>query len=110
MIRQKSEPQAVKLFEAANELAYNDKLEEGLESLKKAVAIDNEYEDAYLSMAGIYVELKKYQEAYQNFKKRDRLTVFILKISVSGIRSPWQAWEDSEKHLMPQTILPVFRI
>ncbi len=56
----KIDPQAVKLFEAANELAYNDKLDEGLESLKKAVAIDNKYEDAYLSMAGIYVELKKY--------------------------------------------------
>ncbi len=34
----KINPQAVKLFEASNELAYNDaNLQEGLESLKKAV-------------------------------------------------------------------------
>ncbi len=64
----KIDPQAVKFFETANELAYNDKLNEGLESLKKAVAIDNKYEDAYLSMAGIYVEQKNYQQAYENFK------------------------------------------
>src|ERR1700722_15446855 len=63
----KINPEAVKLFEASNELAYNDHMKEGLESLKKAVAIDNRYEDAYLSMAGIYVELKDYQNAYDNF-------------------------------------------
>jgi outer membrane protein OmpA-like peptidoglycan-associated protein/tetratricopeptide (TPR) repeat protein len=65
----KINPQAVKLFEASNELAYNDHLMDALESLKKAVAIDNRYEDALLSMAGIYVELKNYREAYENFKK-----------------------------------------
>ena len=75
----KIDPQAVKLFEAANELAYNDKLDEGLESLKKAVAIDNKYEDAYLSMAGIYVELKKYQEAYENFNKARSLDSIYFK-------------------------------
>ena len=75
----KIDPQAVKLFEAANELAYNDKLDEGLESLKKAVAIDNKYEDAYLSMAGIYVALKKYQEAYENFNKARSLDSIYFK-------------------------------
>jgi outer membrane protein OmpA-like peptidoglycan-associated protein/tetratricopeptide (TPR) repeat protein len=64
----KINPEAVKLFDHSNELAYNDQLKEGLETLKKAVAIDNRYEDAYLSMAGIYVELKNYPEAYENFK------------------------------------------
>jgi outer membrane protein OmpA-like peptidoglycan-associated protein/tetratricopeptide (TPR) repeat protein len=64
----KISPEAVKLFEHANELAYNDQLKEGLETLKKAVEIDKGYEDAFLSMAGIYVELKDYREAYENFK------------------------------------------
>ncbi len=64
----KIKPEAVKLFERSNQLAYNDQLKEGLETLKKAVAIDNGYEDAYLSMAGIYVEMKNYQLAYENFK------------------------------------------
>ena len=64
----KIDPKAVKLFDRANQLAYDDKLKEGIETLQKAVAIDNRYEDAYLSMAGMYVELKNYQEAYVNFK------------------------------------------
>ncbi|HEV3224420.1 MAG TPA: hypothetical protein VGZ90_16180, partial [Puia sp.] len=58
----KIDPQAVKLFETSNDLAYNDHLMDALESLKKAVAIDNRYEDAYLSIAGIFVELKNYKE------------------------------------------------
>ena len=43
-------------------------LKEGLESLKKAVTIDNRYADAYLSMAGMYTELKNYQAAIDNYK------------------------------------------
>ena len=43
-------------------------LKEGLEFLKKAVAIDNRYADAYLSMAGMYTELKNYQAAVDNYK------------------------------------------
>jgi Tfp pilus assembly protein PilF len=43
-------------------------LKEGLELLKKAVAIDSRYEDAYLSMAGMYTELKNYQAAVDNYK------------------------------------------
>ncbi len=64
----KIDPKAVKLFDRANQLGYDDKFKEGIETLQKAVAIDNRYEDAYLSMAGMYVELKNYQEAYVNFK------------------------------------------
>jgi outer membrane protein OmpA-like peptidoglycan-associated protein/tetratricopeptide (TPR) repeat protein len=61
--------EATKLFERSNQLAYNDQFKEALETLKKAVVSDPGYEDAYLSMAGIYVELKNYPLAYENFKK-----------------------------------------
>jgi outer membrane protein OmpA-like peptidoglycan-associated protein len=64
----KINPEATKLFERSNQLAYNDQFKEALETLKKAVATDPGYEDAYLSMAGIYVELKNYPGAYENFK------------------------------------------
>jgi len=64
----KIDPKAVKFFESGNQFAYNDQFKEGIEALKKAVAIDNRYEDAWLSMAGMYVELKNYQEAYTQFK------------------------------------------
>ena len=64
----KINPEATKLFERSNQLAYNDQFKEALEILKKAVVTDPGYEDAYLSMAGIYVELKNYPEAHDNFK------------------------------------------
>lgn len=64
----KIKTEATKLFERSNQLAYNDQFKEALETLKKAVIADPGYEDAYLSMAGIYVELKNYPQAYENFK------------------------------------------
>jgi outer membrane protein OmpA-like peptidoglycan-associated protein/Tol biopolymer transport system component len=88
----KIDPKAVRLFDHANQLAYDDKLKEGIETLQKAIAIDSRYEDAYLSMAGMYVELKNYQEAYVNFKAASAIDSIYFKdfslgysISLAGL-------------------------
>jgi outer membrane protein OmpA-like peptidoglycan-associated protein/tetratricopeptide (TPR) repeat protein len=64
----KADKKAVKLYNLSQLQAGDDKFSDGIESLKKAVAIDNRYEDAYLSMAGMYSELKNYQAAVDNYK------------------------------------------
>ena len=64
----KADKKAVKLYNLSQLQAGDDKFLDGIESLKKAVAIDNRYEDAYLSMAGMYSELKNYQAAVDNYK------------------------------------------
>jgi len=64
----KMDKKAVQFFDLSMVQARDGNLQEGLVSLKKAVAIDSMYEDAFLSMAGIYTELKNYQAAVDNFK------------------------------------------
>jgi outer membrane protein OmpA-like peptidoglycan-associated protein len=59
---------AAKLYLQSQQQAGDDKFLEGIESLKQAVAIDSRFEDAYLSMAGMYGELKNYQAAVDNYK------------------------------------------
>src|ERR1700759_1417533 len=59
---------AVQLFERSMIEGRNGELKEGLELLKEAVTIDSQYADAYLSMAGMYTELKNYQAAIDNYK------------------------------------------
>ena len=64
----KVDKRAVKFYDLSQEQGRNDQFREGIESLKKAVSIDKRYEDAYLSMAGMYSELKNYQAAVDNYK------------------------------------------
>src|SRR4249920_535766 len=59
---------AAKLYLQSQQQAGDDKFLEGIESLKQAVAIDNQFEDAWLSMAGMYGELKNYQAAVDNYR------------------------------------------
>jgi len=60
---------AVALYTKALDLARDDKFKEGIELLKQAVNVDKNYEDAFLSMAGMYGELKDYQDAIENYEK-----------------------------------------
>jgi outer membrane protein OmpA-like peptidoglycan-associated protein/tetratricopeptide (TPR) repeat protein len=60
---------AAQFYSKALELAQNDDFKGGIESLKQAVGIDKNFEDAYLSMAGMYGELKDYQDAIENYEK-----------------------------------------
>src|SRR5450432_371085 len=64
----KVDKKAVQYYNRSQVQGADDKFQEGIESLKQAVSIDNRYEDAYLSMAGMYSELKNYQAAVDNYK------------------------------------------
>src|SRR6516162_5988205 len=60
---------AADLYSKALDLARDDHFKEGIEMLKQAINADKNFEDAYLSMAGMYGELKNYQEAINNYEK-----------------------------------------
>ena len=60
---------ATQLYSKALELAESDNFKGGIETLQQAVKIDNKFEDAYLSIAGMYGELKNYQGAVDNYEK-----------------------------------------
>ncbi|MBS1669798.1 MAG: PD40 domain-containing protein [Bacteroidetes bacterium] len=64
----KVNPKAAELYSKAQELAQNDDFPQAIETLQKAVKIDNQFEDAYLSIAGMYSELKNYQEAIRHYE------------------------------------------
>lgn len=68
---------AVKIYEEAVGLLMDEKLTEALPLLQKAVELDKNYADAWLSLAGVYGELKKYQLAVDNYyKARDIDSVY----------------------------------
>lgn len=60
---------AAQQYSKALELAQNDDFKGGIKALQEAVRIDNSFEEAYLSMAGMYGELKDYQNAADNYEK-----------------------------------------
>ena len=60
---------ATQVYSKALELAQGDDFKGGIAELKKAVELDKNFEDAYLSMAGMYGELKEYQDAIDNYEK-----------------------------------------
>ena len=60
---------AAKLYQDAMQQAEDGKFKEGILTLENAVKIDNRFVDAYLSIAGMYGELKKYDPAIMNYEK-----------------------------------------
>src|ERR1700710_844893 len=60
---------AAQFYSKALELAQNDDFKGGIEALQQAVRIDNTFEESYLSMAGMYGELKNYSSAIDNYEK-----------------------------------------
>src|SRR5882757_9315225 len=60
---------AAQLYSKALELAQGDDFKGGIAALQQAVGIDRNFEEAYLSMAGMYGELKDYQDAIDNYEK-----------------------------------------
>ena len=66
---EKINKKAVQLFNQSMEQGRDGNLKEGIETLKKAVALDPGYADAWLSMAGMYTELKEYQAAVENYQR-----------------------------------------
>lgn len=66
---EKVSKKAAQLYSKALEQAQSDDFKAGIETLQQAVKIDPGYADAYLSMAGMYGELKNYQAAIDNYEK-----------------------------------------
>jgi outer membrane protein OmpA-like peptidoglycan-associated protein/Tol biopolymer transport system component len=66
---EKVNKKAAQLHSKALELAQNDDFTGGIEALQQAIKIDPAFEDAYLSLGGMYQELKNYQEAVKNFER-----------------------------------------
>jgi outer membrane protein OmpA-like peptidoglycan-associated protein/tetratricopeptide (TPR) repeat protein len=60
---------AAQTYSKALELAQNDDFKGGIETLKQAVQLDPGFADAWLSMAGMYGELKNYQGAIDSYEK-----------------------------------------
>jgi outer membrane protein OmpA-like peptidoglycan-associated protein/tetratricopeptide (TPR) repeat protein len=70
---------SVKLYQEAIQQAENDHFPEGIALLKKAVAIDPKYADAWLSIAGMYGELKDYDNAIFHYKKAEAVDSLYFK-------------------------------
>jgi len=66
---EKVNKKAAQLYSKALEQAESDDFKGGIETLKQAIKVDNGFEDAYLSLAGMYGELKHYQDAIDNYEK-----------------------------------------
>jgi outer membrane protein OmpA-like peptidoglycan-associated protein len=66
---QKVNKKAAQLYSKALEQAQGDDFKGGIETLLQTVKIDPNFEDAYLSLAGMYGELKNYQGAIDNYEK-----------------------------------------
>jgi outer membrane protein OmpA-like peptidoglycan-associated protein len=60
---------AAQLYSKGLELAQGDDFKGGIAALQQAVSIDKNFEEAYLSMAGMYGELKDYRNAIDNYEK-----------------------------------------
>lgn len=60
---------AAQLYSKALELAQGDDFKGGILALQEAVRIDKSFADAFLSMAGMYGELKDYGNAIENYEK-----------------------------------------
>jgi outer membrane protein OmpA-like peptidoglycan-associated protein/tetratricopeptide (TPR) repeat protein len=60
---------AIQLNAKAMESADNDDLNGAIALLKQAVGVDPKYEEGYLSLAGMYGQLKNYPAAVENYEK-----------------------------------------
>lgn len=60
---------ATNLYNTALDKARDGQFREGIALLQQAVKLEPGFEDAYLSMAGMYGELKDYQGAITNYNK-----------------------------------------
>ncbi len=60
---------AVKLYAKAVTQIADGNLKEAIETLNKTIAADENYVDAYLSLAGVYGEMKNYNNAIATYEK-----------------------------------------
>ncbi len=67
---------ASQLYAKALDAARDDRFRDGIQLLEQAIAADNNFEDGYLSMAGMYGELKDYRHAIVNYEKAKAIDSF----------------------------------
>jgi len=80
----KVKPKAAQLYAKAQEMAEGDNFMQGIEALLQAVKIDTTFEDAYLSLAGMYSEIKNYQSAIDNYEKAKNIdSVYFIDYTLS---------------------------
>lgn len=60
---------AMKLYEQSMQVAGDGNFTEGIRLLKDALKIDSRFEDAHLSIAGMYGEMKQYDSAIYYYEK-----------------------------------------
>ncbi len=65
---EKVNPKAASIYSQGLQQATDGNLEEGIRLLQKAVQMDKTFMDAYLSMAGMYAELKNYDSAVIHYE------------------------------------------
>ena len=66
---EKVSKKAAQLNSKGLEQAEGGDLSGGIQSLQEAIRIDNRFEDAYLSIAGIYGEMKNYPKAVEYYER-----------------------------------------
>src|SRR5215475_8480615 len=66
---EKIDKKAVNIYNKALLSAQDNNFKEAIGLLQQAISIDSKYEDAYLSIAGMYGELKDYQNSITNYEK-----------------------------------------
>ncbi|HLG39642.1 MAG TPA: hypothetical protein VI461_08235, partial [Chitinophagaceae bacterium] len=66
---EKVNKKAVALYNQAMERAQDDNLTLAAGLLLKAIETDNKYLDAYLSVAGVYGQLKNYKTSIEYYEK-----------------------------------------
>lgn len=70
---------AMDLYEKGLEKARDGDFDEGIKTLRQAVKISPKFLDAYLSIAGMYGELKNYQLAIDNYEMAKSIDVEYFK-------------------------------
>src|SRR5262245_59556648 len=66
---EKVNKKAKALFEKAYGIAMNGNYNESIKTLQDAIKIEPRYAEAFLSIAGLYFEQKKYPEAIEYYEK-----------------------------------------
>jgi len=70
---------AVKLYENALDLLKDDQMSEGISLLMQSIQVDSNFVDAYLSLAGAFGQLKKYDQAVKLYEKaRSKDTAYFV--------------------------------
>lgn len=76
---EKVNKKAINLYNQAIEKAHDGNFKEAIKMLKDAVRIDPRYEDAHLSIAGMYGELKTYDSAILYYEKARAIDALYFK-------------------------------